>query len=265
MRSNSVYTVCILIAMILSLYKGPSRLHNIIILLVISPLTYFILPIGMSKGPLHSRVTRTLLLTAVTMGSEFAAAGTFGLLTGSTTYPTETDSSIVAAFIASYMACILFNLIGQEGVIAFCNRDEEGSETTLRIPLLELIILTHFAGPAVVTRMYNVQNRAVLALICFFVIDLLTLAIALAALDLTQKELRSWRQATVQASLIRQSRHLKSEILSIASSSTATRKLRHDLANQVSVIDELLEEGHVDAAEQYLAELQDRAQSLAEP
>ena len=263
MKSNATYTVGMLLLLAIALMSGPFGLPSIINLLFISPLTAVILPVAMSRGPIRTRVTRTLLLSAVTMCTEFAAAGTYGLLTGSTPHPSVSDEYQLIPFFMSYMVAILFNALATEGVIALCRRENADMDPSLRFPMFALILGTHFAGGAMSIRMYLSHTYRSSVLIGVFVTDLLTLAVALVALDLTQRELLASQRAADQAALIRQSRHLKSEVLNIASSSVATRRLRHDLANQVDVIDELLEEGRMGAAEQYLSELQRRAQALA--
>lgn len=264
MRSNTIFAASIIALMMASIFNGPFEVLNVIRLLVIGPLSTFVLPVAMSRGPMQTRITRTLLLATATMCTEFAAAGTYGLLTGSKAFPTEADTSALVPFTLTYMTCVLFSFIAMEGVIAFCRRDDEGLDISLRTPLLALVIFTYFTGEAVSTRMHAMQNYMTLALVGVFVIDLLTLAIALVTFDLARRELLARRRAADQAALVRQARHLKSEVLSIASSSAATRRLRHDLANQVDVIDELLGEGRMGAAEQYLSELQRRAQALAD-
>ena len=211
MKSAALFSISIMALMTMSLYVGLFEFPDAVRLLIISPLTVFVLPIAMSKGPLHTRITRTILVAAVTIGGEFAAAGTYGFLTGSTTYPTEGDV-ILAPFTISYLSFILFNVIALEGVIALCRRDDRDVDASLRIPILTLIIGTYFASEALASRIYVSHTPAGLALVSVFIIDLLTLAIAVMALDLTQKELQGERLAADRAAMTRQSKHLKSEI-----------------------------------------------------
>ena len=263
MKSAALFSASIMALMTMSLCAGPFELPDAVRLLVISPLSAFVLPIAMSKGPLHTRITRTILVAAVTMSGEFAAAGTYGLLTGSTTYPTEGDI-ILAPFAISYLSFILFNVIALEGVTVLCRRDDRDVDASLRLPILILVMGTYFASGVLAIRIYESHAPTGLALVNIFVVDLLTLAVSIVALDLTQRELQGERLEANRAAIARQSRHLKSEVLNIASASVTIRRLRHDIANQVDVIDELLDEGHNDTARQYLSDLQDRAQALAQ-
>ena len=64
--------------------------------------------------------------------------------------------------------------------------------------------------------------------------------------------------------VVRHERHARTELERTLQHDLALRRLRHDLANQVGVVAQLLETGDVREADGYLAALQAQAERLRE-
>ena len=90
-----------------------------------------------------------------------------------------------------------------------------------------------------------------------------TVVVVFAALEVARQDLQVSRRNADQAARTRRTRHIRAEVAGITRSSVGVRRLRHDMANQVGVIDELVSEGRCTEAEDYLAALQEQADVLS--
>ena len=262
MRSNALFAISILTLMGLSLTFRASGLPEGLRIAIVSPLSALVLPIALSKGSFRKRISRICLLTAAAPPAEYAATITYTLLSGQTPYPSTGMEALASDYALIYASCILTSAITYEAVIAFCTRADDRSLLPLNLSVIALSLETYLIFGFVSIRIYDAQSRSPLLAVAAFLCTVLSFVISISTLEVAQWDAKATKEHSSKVAIARQIYHVKREIVVTAHVSSSMRKLRHDLANQIGVVNELIDAGHVDVAEQFLLELQVRIHKL---
>ena len=161
-----------------------------------------------------------------------------------------------------YASCILTSAITYEAVIAFCTRADDRSLFPLNLSVIALILETYLIFGFVGIRVYVAQSRSPLFSVAALLCTVLSFAISVSTLEVAQWDAKAMKEHSKKAAIARQICHVKREIEATAHVSSSMRRLHHDLANQIGVVNELISAGHTTVAEQLLLELQIRINKL---
>lgn len=262
MWSKTLFSASILAVMALSAFLRTAGMPEGLRVAVISPLSFFVLPIAFSRGPVQKRISRVCLLISASLPAEFAAAITYSLLSGQSLFPSPGTEVAPSEYALIYPISLLTSALTYEIVIAFCMRADDRDMAPLNLSVVALILGSYLFFGFFIIRVNNVQSQGSFISVASFLWTLLTFATTVSTLELAQRDARAMKDHANQVVITRQACHVKREVGTMAHASSSVRRLRHDLANQVGVIDELLTEDQYKAAERYLLELQSRASEL---
>ena len=264
MRSNRAYVITLLAGTNLTLVLHYLGVPSIVRLLLVTIPFYYLLPIAWSKGPINRRIIwATLSLTCLLVG-EVTGALTYNALTGSLYYQAVTASTIplialtyTVSFISIGIIALLF--------VALHNRIDLGESPVSMVPIALLLIWSFVFFARLIVRWSELQSvnafssSSAAMLIC----ALLDIFIAFYSLSLAQAEAEASRKQAEAAALMRQTKHIRAEILTSSKHSAELKELRHELATQVGIISSLQERGDLDEVGKRLDVLLDQAQQIA--
>ena len=244
-----------------ALLKGTAPV-GLVVILSISIMTSFALPLLLSQRPLGSSILRIGLIMAAVAIGESASMIVYGTLTGTGAFPQSIEEARLTEMALSYIACITGIAVTLEIILLFFSRVDHQTSSPLQAPVIALTVWSYLfmmllAQRLGVTRISNPMMSAASLLL-----SALTIIVIIAALEVAQQDLRTSQRNADQAARVRQARHIRAEVTGITRSSMSVRHLRHDMANQIGVIEELFQEGMGDKADWYLAQLQERADAL---
>ena len=264
MRSKALFAIGILATMAASFACRASGMPEGLRTAIIGPLSFFALPLVFSRGPMRKRISRICLLVSASLPAEFSAAISYSLLSGQSLFPSPGATIPTSEYALIYASSILTSAITYEAVIACCMRTDSRDLVPLNLSVIALVLESYVFFGFVIIRVNNLQEQGSFIAVAALLWTLVSFAIAVSALEIAQREAHALRDLANQVAITRQLHHIKREIRTMTHSSSSVRRLRHDLANQSDVINELLGEGHVDLAERYVLQLQNRADELTE-
>lgn len=262
MRSNAVFALCHATNACLNFIAFKLGAPAVLRTLVIGPSTTIILPIAYSRGPLSKRVSRTAIISLCALIPEIIAMATFLLFRGSVYFSTIDESNYLDVLLAHSLTMVSHAFISEALITVFRRNDQEW-DAPLGIPVLCLLAETYALGIGLTMYHHPHQEQAsYLAVIPTFACYVLTIAYCLAVLHLAHLDVRTKLLEADQLTQMRHLRHLKAEIEASSSRSISVNRLRHDFANQISIVEELALEGSVQEADHYLVMLLEQARSL---
>ena len=263
MRSKVLFGAAILGTLAFSLLCRELGVPEGLRAAIVGPISFFVIPMAFSRGPLLKRFSRTCLLVSAALPVEFIVAISYSLLSGQSLFPSPGAEVTASEYAFVYTAGFLASALTHEVVITYCMRTDDRSMAPLNLAVIALIVESYVFFGFLIIRVNDAQPLGSAFNVAVLVCTLLSFAIAVTALEVAHRDALALRSSADQAAIIRQTRHVRQEVTSMADAASTVRKLRHDLANQMGVIDELLNEGQVELAGNYVAELQRRAEKLA--
>ena len=263
-RHPFLYGTAIYALLLASFILSVTDIDNNPLRLLIGLSSMFVIPIAMSTKPMGSRILRSLLMLVGFAAGEFAAQLVFSLSTGLGNYPNTASQAPILSVAMGYIAAIYVTAITFELLIVVCNRSREQVSHAIELPIILLTACSHAVAFMLSTRVHYSNTNSPLLAVATFASAICTLSISLSTLEIAQRDIAAARDDADRIAIARQTRHIRAELSHIARHSTRVRRLRHDLANQIQTIDELLERGQTEAAGLYLSQLQTRAKNILE-
>ena len=227
---------------------------------------YVIFPIALARDPWGKRLLWTMVVPMVFVITDAAGTLCYYMLTGALIYDTITDAN-APAVLMTYVVLMFVAGISSIGVAAIHDRIKSkvgGAGGLPAIPIVALLFWSHvltviaYAGWAAYGKIDVFPSPA-------FVIPsiaVLDVALSFAALLFVQTETRARRMQADAAAQVRQTKHMRNEILVSTQQSVALKRLRHDLATQMHAIPAMQQNGQEGMALERLNALQHQAQEI---
>ena len=175
---------------------------------------------------------------------------------------TPTNRGDLLPVIAAYAALISVYACETEALIALFTRLDHHPDADIEPPVfvmmlgsLGLIILVYY-------RLFGQDALITSALAVVMGYCLLSAILGLLLIAVAQRDARNKRAIADQMAEARQAKHVRDEVEATTQRSMDLRRLRHDLANQMRVVTGLVNAGHYDDADRYLASLEAQARGL---
>ena len=261
LRSNRVYAVCHMLNVVANLAAHTLGIPEFFRAFVLNPSTSIIMPIAYSRGPLRSRISRTLTLCFSSVVAEIPSILTFMML-GHGAYYSQIDASNASDIALVYCITLLSASIAYETVILLCQRIDQRHEAEFETPVLAFLFVCFFLANFMVVRLTSQEHTSVLTYLSVGVALIASLAYGFLSLALTQRDVLAKRDLANNTARLRQEKHVIAQIVEVSRRNDDMRRLRHDLANQLDIVSELVAKGHTAQADQYLGALQEQASRI---
>lgn len=263
MRSTALFIVLSALGSGLGMFLQVIDTGTMIRSSVLGPLVTIVLPIACSQGPMRVRVTRTALILTAMFVTAFTSA-TLLLSMGLN----ETDTEVPIAHASEYVlfSC-LTALVGAgavEGTAYALGSPERNQDAALETPALILLFWTYVLSMLITNQLKTADQANLMTAVLGLLYSILSLALSFATLSATRSAAQAQRNTTNRLMSDRQAERIRTEMESSIHASINVRRLRHDLANQIDVVSELAQSGRIEEADQYLTDLQTRAQALTQ-
>ncbi len=262
MRSNAVFAVTCMALMVVSIMAQALDIPDLPRVLLLAPLTCVVLPIALSYGQFSSRVVRTLLANATMAFGEAFMANTYMLVTG-TSLTTSTAEIDMNGVIVAYTLGVLTQGIINTALVYMAKRHDHHHGSLPVLPIIAFLFSSYLLVLWLQTQVSLSTHFNPWANVISLVYAVLSLVLGMAALMIAQRGARIGRESANRAASVRQERHLRAGIADSTRRMVAVRHLRHDLANQLEVIEELARHGRRDEADAHLAILQEHANLIS--
>jgi hypothetical protein len=177
-------------------------------------------------------------------------------------------SDTFGAVSITYAVLILASAVETQLVIVLCRRFDQDQDADLEAPVLALMLgsiglvtvqLYRFYVPVLSSGYYDTRLISVMVVYC-----ICEFVLSLALVPIARNDAQLKRQIAERAATVRQDKRVRDEVRAATRRSLGMRRLRHDLANQMGVVGELVAQGRADDADRYLAALQTQAHKLTE-
>ena len=268
MRSNVLFGGLYLADALANLIVHFTGAPIVLRLLILNPLVSFILPVALSRGPLRKRIARTILINAVIIIVEPLSMLTFWLQERQLYYEVV-DASNYLSVIITYLVTILATALVFELPIIYCGRVDQRLDAQIEKSVVALIgalsaINLFFMTRSIMlaTGSHTTVSGTALVVLCASCIG--CIFVAYTVFSIARREAAARNHKTYRAAQVRHERHARFELERALQHDLALRRLRHDLANQVGIVAQLLDAGDVQEADDYLAALQGQAEHLRE-
>ena len=230
--------------------------------LIISPLTNFVVPFVMSRGPAGLRLTRIAFIDVGVLLTEIGGSVLYFAMNGRP-FPGSFSEMDPMTIVVIYTMLALLTTITCEANIAFFRRADSRWDRAFEPSALALMV-SSFAFFSMLIIRYDLSKVSsfwvpLVTAVCAFFAVVINYAMVYAA----RQDARAKGELARQTARNRQIKHLMHEAERMTERSVHMRHLRHDLANQVGIVHTLAEQGRVDEADRYLAALQTQAQAIA--
>lgn len=261
-RSKPLFSALMLATLGFGFFERLVDLSYDIHVSIFGPLSLLFLPITLSKGPLGPRITKTFLVASATLASEGLAVA-FCNLVGVEILPTiafGSDEVIQSNMIVAYISALIFAMVLLEILIFIF---DEVLDVTLSTPALALLLSSYLLSGALFRRAHAVMITTLTFRTATLLTTLLTLALCITLVYLTRKDVLANMESANRMARMRQARHVCTEVEGIAQRSSDVRCLRHDLANQIEVVEQLAHQGQTQEADGYLETLIEQARTVS--
>ena len=240
------------------------ELPTLVRVALINPLIHIVLPIACSSGALRQRLLRTgviWLLDPVAELTSFAVVAALGM----DPFQVEVNATNLSNIIVMYLMALLFYALACELAIRFFRTSDGRPDSSIAPPVLVFLLINTFFSYSLLFRMYGdptadasptMNARQVVTLVASCFVGILY---GLGALAAARNDVASAQAHADGLARTRQMRHVSQRIEEAVDEHRNLAFLRHDLANQVGVISELMRTRHVSEARSYLTHLQKQA------
>lgn len=224
-------------------------------------LIYFFLPILMSVDGWRISFVRTLLVNTIIILNELFASTLYTIITQEQMVPTDVGPDTIWSVVLVYAIIIATVLPLFQILVSVCNRIDKTDDMSFQAPII-VLLLTSFLQVGINYVRLNQERSSLAYSVTSLAYCWTTALIAFVILAVALREYRAHKELAQHAITARQVKHERVEIEAVALKAELLYKLRHSLANQMRVIANLAEAGHVDEADMRLAELQKQARTL---
>ena len=264
MRSKRVFALVSMLGMVACLSLEEFGLPPVVRVILAGPVLIIGFPILYSRGPLPVRASRAVIVNTGVILTEFVGNFIQGAFLG-VDMPTSPRDTNVAGIALTYAIMLPLVAITFQSIIAFFKRTDRYHDATFDPPIIALLIWTYMLTVAASFRLTVADIQHGSLPFVMLVYTVLAIIIAFATLELVRRSVQSHREATTREAALTQDERVRDEIESLVRRSTETRRLRHDLANQMDIVCELAEKGHIEEALAYVDRLQKRARHIVSP
>lgn len=263
MRSNALYAAYYLCNTFMNLVMINNRALEAIRVLLLNFLTGIYIPLSYSRGPLRTRIIRIGLILLCLIATELICSLAYLLILQAGIRTEDISTANPLTVMGVYCIGIPTMALSLELVINACARHDNAHEASLDANLGLSIawfnLGTYFLFAFAIMRlskwqgtMANATTVSMTSLVCFALSVLLdALFFAVASYDA-----RATREHSEHIAVIRRIRHAKVEVSLSTTRSFNVRLFRHDLADQIDIVEELAREGNIQEAGRYLSLLQ---------
>ena len=263
MRSYPLYIALHLGCFCLSYYLSFSGTPQVVRILFINISTNFVLPIALSRGRLRSRLAR---MAAVNLGTLILEAVGDLLYIFVNPESRITEVSLAGgnngAICLIYCALIPIAALAEEAVILVCRRAEDSTDTEVELPGILMMTLSFLSYiPLIIRADLTLDSRMGIYIVAT-TYAVVSLVASLALIAVAREDAKAARLAANRAAIARQERHVRGEVVASVRRTVGMSRLRHDLANQVEVVERLAAQGRYADADHYLELLQAQAREL---
>jgi len=221
-----------------------------------------VLPFGLSTGTARSRLVRICLICLGAIMTEYVGGSTYSFISGGQIFPSELNRETIGSVVTVFSLLIVLAISVNEALITLCGYLDHEQGATIEPPLIVLPLVTYLFLNLLYVRRDAIELHEATIPMLLLVCSLITLAICAGLIFVAQREATAARKATDSAAMARQERHVRGEIEASVRRTMEMSRLRHDLANQVEVVEQLAAQGLFADADQYLARIQMQAQTL---
>lgn len=231
---------------------------------IMGPFTNFLLPFIMSRGPAGLRITRIAFINVTVLLTEIAGSVLYYAMTGRA-FPSSLLDLDSMTILIIYTVLTILTTVTCEACITFFRHTDSRWDNAFEPAALTMMVGTFSFFCLLIVR-YDLVGVSsfMVPLVTVFCVFFAVVG-SYAMLVVARHDAQAKRDIALQTAKKRQLKHLMKEVANVTTRSVRIRHLRHDLANQIGVVRALASQGHVDEADRYLAALQERAHSIADP
>ena len=267
MRSNAVFIAIVFASMNLTYLLQLLEWSSMARFFLLTIPTYVAFPIAFARDPLGKRLLWAIMVPAVFEVTDAMGSLSYYLFTGAQTTYTSAAANTSATHM-TYMVLLFVSSMMNIGIIAV--HDRVGTKVgdvreSSVLPIVALLLWFHIL-PVIASAIWSLSKTTDVFPspdITLYCIALFDGVLSFVILHFVLTETKAQHMQADAAALVRQTKHMRAEILSSAKQSVALRRLRHDLAAQVDIILNLQQSGDEDGAMERLRALQNQAKDIA--
>ena len=239
---------------------------------IVNVLANLAIPMVMSHGPIGQRLTRIAFLNMVVLLTEIIGTLVYYMLSGQP-FPSNLSEAAPLTITLVYTVLIFTTTITCEAAIALLRRTDDAWDEAFE-PTAFIMMTSSFMFFVMLLVRFDLGNvESAIVPIVTGLGAILAVTISLFLLRIARQDAQAKREIALRAADKRQIQ-LEEEALReiemeeaerMTSRSTAMRRIRHDLANQIGIVHALADQGRFAEADEYLSGFQDMVRQFAGP
>ena len=231
---------------------------------IVNVLANLAIPMVMSHGPIGQRLTRIAFLNMVVLLTEIIGTLVYYMLSGQP-FPSNLSEAAPLTITLVYTVLIFTTTITCEVAIALLRRTDDAWDEAFE-PTAFIMMTSSFMFFVMLLVRFDLGNvESAIVPVVTGLGAILAVTISLLLLRIARWDAHAKREIALQAANKRQIKHLMEEAERMTSRSTAMRRIRHDLANQIGIVHALADQGRFAEADEYLSGFQDMVRQFAGP
>lgn len=231
---------------------------------IVNVLANLAIPMVMSHGPIGQRLTRIAFLNMVVLLTEIIGTLVYYMLSGQP-FPSNLSEAAPLTITLVYTVLIFTTTITCEAAIALLRRTEDAWDEAFE-PTAFIMMTSSFMFFVMLLVRFDLGNvESAIVPVVTGLGAILAVTISLFLLRIARQDAQAKREIALRAANKRQIKHLMEEAERMTSRSTAMRRIRHDLANQIGIVHALADQGRFAEADEYLSGFQDMVRQFAGP
>jgi len=265
MRSTRLFVILYLVLFCLGFINRYLPFSEVIrgaLSMVTSIAMLLVLPLALSTGSIRSRLIRICLICLGAGVTEYVGGATYGFISEGSFFPSEINRETIGSVITVFSLLIVLSISVNEAIITFCAKFERERDTSIEPPAIVLPLFTFLFLDLLYVRCNVTESRETIVPMLNLACSIATLTICAGLIAVARQEAEAARKSTDNAAMARQERHVRGEVEASVRRTVGMSRLRHDLANQVEVVERLAAQGRYADADHYLELLQLQARTL---
>ncbi len=231
---------------------------------IVNVLANLAIPMVMSHGPIGQRLTRIAFLNMVVLLTEIIGTLVYYMLSGQP-FPSNLSEAAPLTITLVYTVLIFTTTITCEAAIALLRRTDDAWDEAFE-PTAFIMMTSSFMFFVMLLVRFDLGNvESAIVPVVTGLGAILAVTISLLLLRIARWDAQAKREIALRAANKRQIKHLMEEAERMTSRSTAMRRTRHDLANQIGIVHALADQGRFAEADEYLSGFQDMVRQFAGP
>ena len=231
---------------------------------IVNVLANLAIPMVMSHGPIGQRLTRIAFLNMVVLLTEIIGTLVYYMLSGQP-FPSNLSEAAPLTITLVYTVLIFTTTITCEAAIALLRRTDDAWDEAFE-PTAFIMMTSSFMFFVMLLVRFDLGNvESAIVPVVTGLGAILAVTISLLLLRIARWDAQAKREIALRAANKRQIKHLMKEAERMTSRSTAMRRIRHDLANQIGIVHALADQGRFAEADEYLSGFQDMVRQFAGP